>query len=735
MKAKRILLIVSVVVFLLTACEVPRPGGQSGDITLSTPAPPPAATEETVPPPTEEAAPPATEEAAAPPAAEDIAPEGVPAFVGQPSQPAQPGQALIKLSTEADTMARALGVEEEGAISGIPVLDQVLQQIGATDLSPVTTGLQEAISEPSFSAQTVGEVGRLYRVAFAPEKPVDEVVATLAANPVVEYAEPNYIATIAGEPVNLPLRLTPNDPYYKYQWNFDKIQIPAAWDIATGQGVTVAVVDTGIDFNAPDLAQADHLPGYDFHNNDDDPTDDQGHGTHVAGTIAQSTNNAQGVAGIAFNARLLPVKVMGSNGEGSYENIIKGIMYAVNQGAQVINLSLTGSADSQAMRDAVEYAYRRGVVVVAAAGNHSGPVEFPAAYDDFVIAVGAIRLDDALASYSNFGPQIDLVAPGGDINVDLNGDGYGDGILQQTFRSTGVGYSYRFFEGTSMASPHVAGVAALLRSLKPNASPDEIKSVLMQTARPLGPADKFGAGLVQAADALAAVAGTQPKPPTATPTPTPTATQAPIVQPPTSTPTATATATSTPTSTPTPTATTPPVPTDTPTPTVVPITPPVVSPVAGELLQNGGFEGDGGWVFGDTPVRGGYDTAVVHSGQRAARLGIASGPDRNSFSSVWQKVTIPAEARKVTLKAFVYPVSQDAPYNDVQTIAILNRNFRLLKVLSRELSNSQQWEERVYDLSDLRGQTVYVYFSVFNRGYTGKPSALYVDDVSLTWSP
>jgi serine protease len=185
----------------------------------------------------------------------------------------------------------------------------------------------------------------------------------------------------------------------------------------------------------------------------------------------------------------------------------------------VINRSLAGRNGSQSLREVMQYAHSRGVVVVAAAGNSNGPVEYPAAYDEFVIAVGATRYDDTRTAYSNFGAEVDLVAPGGDVKVDQNQDGYADGILQQTFKSPGSGYTYLFFEGTSMASPHVAGVAALLLSRKPGASPAEIESILTQTARNLGAPNEYGAGLVQAADALAAIA---PEPPPATDTPTPT---------------------------------------------------------------------------------------------------------------------------------------------------------------------------------------------------------------------
>jgi subtilisin family serine protease len=460
----------------------------------------------------------------------------------------------------------------------------------------------------------------------------------------------------------------------------------------------------------------------------------------VAGTVAQSTNNAIGVTGVAFNAQLLPVKVLDSSGNGSYENIIQGITYAVNQGAKVINMSLAGRSGSRALLEAVQNASEKGVLVVAAAGNSGSSIEFPAAYDDFVLAVGATRFDNTRTRYSNFGPQLDLVAPGGDNTVDQNNDKFADGILQMSFKTPG-NYTYLFFEGTSMASPHVAGLAALLLSRMPNASPADIEDIMARSALNLGPPDEYGAGLIQAAAAMALVGPTTPQPPTPTftpvsPTPVP-VTPVPIT--PTDRPTP-VTVAPTPTDTPTPsvpvTSTdtpTPGVPADTPTPTPKPPQP--VTPLPeGELLLNGDFETDEAWVFGDTPIRGQFDTSVVFSGNRSVKLGIIDGPDAHSYTSVWQHVTIPAEASQASLTVHIYPVTQDKPGSDWQNVLILNDRFRTIRSLSHELSNSQTWEQRTYDLSDLRGKPIYVYFSVFNRGYTDKPSGMYVDKVSLTWA-
>jgi subtilisin family serine protease len=726
---------------VLTACEVPRTDGGAGDVpALTTPAvqvsPKPGVTE------TAAAQPPTAAPVTPPPAVTELPPPisdaGLPetgpaASTAPPADAVVPGQILVKLTAPAAVAALDAEVGADNVVAaGVPSLDQRLREIGATSMEPVLAEVAQANPDQSIEGLVAqaGEVSQLYTVNFPPELPPQEAAQKLAQDPTVEFAEPVYIAGIAAEPAAAPQPLAPNDPLYGYQWNMLQIQMPAAWDSSTGQDVIVAVIDTGIDFGAPDLAQTQRLPGYDFANNDTDPTDDQGHGTHVAGTIAQSTNNGVGVTGIAFKARLLPVKTLGANGQGSYDNIIKGITYAVDQGAKVINMSLAGRTGSQALLEAVRNAYNRGVVVVAAAGNSSGPVEYPAAYDEFVIGVGAVRFDKIRAPYSNFGPQVDLMAPGGDNKVDQNNDNYADGILQQTRKADGT-YGYLFFEGTSMASPHVAGLSALILARKPNAAPAEVEALMTQTAQNLGSPTEMGAGLIQAANALAAIGGPTPLPPTFTPVVT--APPPPLTFTPTSTPLPPPTLTPIP-----PPATLTPTPTPLPPPTFTPVPPPAITPTAppvlpaGELLLNGGFESDQAWVFGDTPIRGGYDTAVKLSGNRSARLGAVTGPDIFSYSSVWQRVAIPAQAGTVVLRINLFPVSQDAPGSgDVQNIMILNNRFQVIRTLSKELSNSQAWEARAYDVSDLKGQTIYVYFGVVNTGGAGKLTAMYVDDVSL----
>ncbi|MEJ2558050.1 MAG: S8 family serine peptidase, partial [Anaerolineae bacterium] len=190
-----------------------------------------------------------------------------------------------------------------------------------------------------------------------------ETVTALRQNPNVLYAEPNYIA--------YALDTIPNDPGYGSQWGLPQIKAPAAWDITTGgSDVTIAVVDTGIDLSHPDLSCLGKLAsGWDFVNNDATPDDDYGHGSHVAGIAAACTNNGIGVAGVAWGARLMPVKVLNGSGGGTYEDVAIGITYAADHGADIVNLSLGGIDESSALADAVQYAYDHGVLVVVAAGN------------------------------------------------------------------------------------------------------------------------------------------------------------------------------------------------------------------------------------------------------------------------------------------------------------------------------------------------------------------------------
>jgi len=345
------------------------------------------------------------------------------------------------------------------------------------------------------------------RIKIPFDKTVPEMVELYGKDPLVEYAEPNYVAYAFW---------TPNDTYYSYQWHFPQINMPSAWDIQRGgdPGIIVTVLDTGIAYEdyglyqrAPDLVGTNFLPGYDFVNSDSHPNDDEGHGTHVTGTIAQTTNNSLGVAGIAFDCSIMPVKVLGADGSGTYQQIADGVYYAVDNGAMVINCSLGGSSSSSTLYDAVQYAYNQGVVFAAATGNDNSIIGYPARYDE-CIAVGAVDINKARAPYSNYGTGMELMAPGGDTSVDLNGDGYLDGVLQQTFSGGDpTNFDYLSWQGTSMATPHVTGVVALMLS-RGARGVESIRNILHFTAEDLGDPGYdtvYGYGLIDAAAALSII--------------------------------------------------------------------------------------------------------------------------------------------------------------------------------------------------------------------------------------
>jgi len=358
----------------------------------------------------------------------------------------------------------------------------------------------------------------------------------------VEYAEPNY---------RLTAQIEPNDEFYERQWHYQKLNLPAAWNQSTGaNNVKIAVLDTGVVANHPDLEARLSADSYDFISNASnagdgdgvdsdarDPGDGQDnsacstassrsssfHGTHVAGTIGASTNNNIGTAGVTWAGEIMNLRVLGCEG-GSTFDIAQALLYAAGvdnayglsptKTADVANLSLGGGPPNNVMDDAVQAARAAGMIIIAAAGNSGdATLSYPASYDG-VVSVAATDLSDQRAFYSQFNAFVDIAAPGGDTSADVDGDGFPDGVLSTLANrpsSTQIDFNYGFYDGTSMATPHVAGITALMKSVNPGLTPALLDQLLSSGAITVdlgapGRDDDFGHGRI---DALLAVQAAQ----------------------------------------------------------------------------------------------------------------------------------------------------------------------------------------------------------------------------------
>ena len=364
--------------------------------------------------------------------------------------------------------------------------------------------------------------GRHFRVALDPDVSVSEAVRRLRDLSEVEYAEANLIRL-----KHQGTTLLPNDRFFRAQWNMRLIGAPRAWGIQRGSSsVVVAVLDTGVAFEdfgpyrkAPDWGSVRFLQGFDAVNGDGRANDDEYHGTHVASTVAEATNNGEGVTGLAFGCSIMPVKVLDQEGSGDDFTVAEGIDYVTNfreggsNPVKVINLSLGGPGGSETLRRAVDRATQAGILVVASSGNDgAGEIDFPAGFDN-VIAVGAVGPGKQRAPYSNFGSALDLMAPGGDFDRDDDNDRNPDLVYQQMpdpdFLDLGRHdeFCYCGLEGTSMASPHVAALAALLFS-QGIGDARAVRAALEQTAEDLGATgrdDQFGHGLIRPEKALSGI--------------------------------------------------------------------------------------------------------------------------------------------------------------------------------------------------------------------------------------
>jgi subtilisin family serine protease len=317
-------------------------------------------------------------------------------------------------------------------------------------------------------------------VLQVPEPASSRVAAALAKTGLFNFVESDYIAHVSA---------TPNDPDFSSQWYLSTIQGPSAWNMGTGaSGIIIADIDSGADGTHPDLASK-LVPGWSFVSGTSSTSDNTGHGTAVAGTMAAATNNGTGVAGVAWANPVMPLVVIDSTGSGSYSNIASAITYATDHGARIINMSLAGSTPSSTLQSAVNYAWSKGVVIFASAGNYSTSTPYYPAACDNVVAVSATDNNDNLASFSNYGSWIDLSAPGTSILTTNSGGGYG------------------YWDGTSFSAPIAAGVGALVLSLRPSLSNSALVSLLEQNSDDLGTPGYdiyYGYGRVNAYKALSA---------------------------------------------------------------------------------------------------------------------------------------------------------------------------------------------------------------------------------------
>jgi subtilisin family serine protease len=345
----------------------------------------------------------------------------------------------------------------------------------------------EAVLE-SHGAHDKGRIGPLdVHIVSVPAQAEAAVANALSRNPQIRFAELDLLLA--------PVTTTANDTYYGSAWHLATMEAPTAWDSSLGDGIVVAVLDTGVDASHPDL-EGQLVPGWNLYDNNPDTADVHGHGTQVAGVIAARSNNGIGVTSIAWNARVMPVRISGLDGWASTSTIASGLIWAADHGARVANISYAISG-SNVIKSAAHYMRGRGGVVCAAVGNSGNELSTAPAAD--IIIVSATNSSDTLASWSSYGSVVDVAAPGAGIWTTRNGGSYGA------------------VSGTSFSSPATAATVALIMSRNPALAPEEVEDILMSSSVDLGAPgqdDFFGYGRVDAAAAVAAAgdAGGQPVP-------------------------------------------------------------------------------------------------------------------------------------------------------------------------------------------------------------------------------
>jgi thermitase len=378
---------------------------------------------------------------------------------------------IAALADPPDTPLPASGFSQD------QILVKFQPDVGLPDAAQIHRQLGGQLKE------TIPGIG--VQVVMVPKGQAKEKTKAYGLNAKVAYAEPDFVAQAVSNP---------DDAYFGLQWGLTKIEAPQAWDVTSGSpDINIAILDTGVDLDHPDLA--DKIIANVNLTNFGTPDDGYGHGTHVAGIAAAMTNNGIGVAGLAYGATIMNVKVLDDNGMGAYSWITSGIVWATDHGAEIINMSLGAPYDSSALEDAINYAWSKGVVVVAAAGNNGDTVPMYPAYYTNCLAAAATDASDARASWSNYGDWVDVAAPGLSIYSTLKNNGYG------------------YMSGTSMASPHVAGLAALVFTTVSDTNGDgklndEVRSRIEATCDDIG-VSGVGYGRINAAQAV----GKEPVPP------------------------------------------------------------------------------------------------------------------------------------------------------------------------------------------------------------------------------